>query len=413
MLESNVDVNKETSNMAASYAAVAKSKPGNIDEQNSVKPVFILESDVFGELLSKNPHFFFGHIEVYKAINRVFPASHLQGLQRVRGLWRIYPDSNEDRETLLIKGLDLRKRYLQVYTRNPRVVAHERPENVRIRIKNIPCSAEDGQIHRYLETKGCKIHSYFRERLRVDSQLTNCQTGDRIFICDPPSTPLPRSDFIGKYKAAIIHKGQPFEGERRLTCNKCLEPGHKINECHKDWKCRSCGRFGHKVSECDSEIAPKETENNQSQASEASSEEDTDDSGSETDDHPEQSQSILQTQTTDKTDKTPRETVEMRNEPEKVPDIAKCDSADVAPGETRMARIAEASKTNDNTKSVKKRRRRARAKEDTEDTTIRTLDQFLETSTMNTPDPNKQKKSSTTPTNVLHDRTGQAKKSKY
>jgi hypothetical protein len=52
-------------------------------------------------------------------------------------------------------------------------------------VKNIPLSADDGQIHRYLPLKGCKIQGLFRERLRVKDKLTNCETGDRLVKTHP------------------------------------------------------------------------------------------------------------------------------------------------------------------------------------------------------------------------------------
>jgi hypothetical protein len=76
----------------------------------------------------------------------------------------------------------------------------------RIRVKDVPCSADDGQIYRYLEKQlMCMIHNHYRERLRVDGFLTNCHTGDRIFICDNPGKSLPRSVWIIKYFATVIH----------------------------------------------------------------------------------------------------------------------------------------------------------------------------------------------------------------
>jgi hypothetical protein len=49
-------------------------------------------------------------------------------------------------------------------------------------VKNIPLSADDGQIHRTLTLEGCNIEGIFREKLRVDGRLTNCDTGDRLVI---------------------------------------------------------------------------------------------------------------------------------------------------------------------------------------------------------------------------------------
>jgi hypothetical protein len=60
----------------------------------------------------------------------------------------------------------------------------------RIKVKNIPLSADDGQIHRTLTLEGCNIEGIFREKLRVDGRLTNCDTGDRRFSSSSPSCTL-------------------------------------------------------------------------------------------------------------------------------------------------------------------------------------------------------------------------------
>jgi len=92
----------------------------------------------------------------------------------------------------ITNGRNIRNTLIQFYTRNPKVV--EKPDHYWIRVKDVPCSADDGQIYRYLEKQlMCVIHNHYRERLRVDGFLTNCHTGDRIFICDNPGKSLPRS----------------------------------------------------------------------------------------------------------------------------------------------------------------------------------------------------------------------------
>ena len=105
---SNRNVNIET-NMAASnnqYAMALKSTPNEAENDNNltgVKPVFIIEKDIFGNM-KPDPKDFLTHTELYKVIGERIDASHLQGLQRVRGLWRIYPDSEDDRNILLTEG---------------------------------------------------------------------------------------------------------------------------------------------------------------------------------------------------------------------------------------------------------------------------------------------------------------------
>lgn len=40
----------------------------------------------------------------------------------------------------------------------------------------------DGQIKRSITLEGCEIEGGLREKLRVNSRLTNCETGDILVI---------------------------------------------------------------------------------------------------------------------------------------------------------------------------------------------------------------------------------------
>jgi hypothetical protein len=122
------------------------------------------------------------------------------------------------------EGIVIRNKRVRTYDRNPRVVVHEHPTCVRIRVQNVPLSTDDGQLLRILKALRCHINNNYRERLRVDTMLTNCQTGNRIIISSPLETPLPRNILIGKYRAIIIHRGQILPNQD-LKCNKCLQMG--------------------------------------------------------------------------------------------------------------------------------------------------------------------------------------------
>ncbi|CAC5389032.1 unnamed protein product [Mytilus coruscus] len=74
---------------------------------STVKPVFLLESDIFGNV--RNRENFLTHEEVYKGRALVVLGNTLQGLQRINGMWRIYVDSEEYRITLLTKIIQLDK----------------------------------------------------------------------------------------------------------------------------------------------------------------------------------------------------------------------------------------------------------------------------------------------------------------
>ena len=254
------EMSAQSENNMASYAEATKQytyiRYTDSVQLGGVKPIFILESDVLGKsntesgLDNGNKNLFLVPTEVYKAVGQHINVSNMIGLQRVRGLWRLYLDNQEDRELLLSSGLELRNKLVTLYTRNPRYSYKEKNETTKVRVKDVPLSADDGQIIKALEDHDCEILNFFRERLRIDNYLTNCQSGDRIFVCKPIETPLPRSLVIGKYRATILHYGQPKPWAEKIKCSKCLGNGHKANECELGWRCRMCGALGHKQSEC-------------------------------------------------------------------------------------------------------------------------------------------------------------------
>ncbi|CAC5425014.1 CNBP [Mytilus coruscus] len=190
---------------------------------------------------------------MYQAICAVVPSRSIKGLQRIRGLWRIYSDTDKETECLLSDGLELREKSIFIYSRNPRVRIQENSTDVKIRVKDEPLSADDGQVLRALEEYNCTILKHFRERLRFENKITDCQTGDRIVICDDPlPMAIPKSIPIGKYRATILYRGQQNDN---IKCNKCMEVGHKTRDCQNEWKCRSCGESGHRQNECTSDLS--------------------------------------------------------------------------------------------------------------------------------------------------------------
>ncbi|CAG2196938.1 CNBP [Mytilus edulis] len=107
----------QTTTKMASYADASKTENDKSKAQNSdfgfsaAKPVFILETDLFGTIKPK-PVDFLNHAELYSDIGHVVEESHLKGLQRVNGMWRIYLDSESDREHLIANGLTIRKKHI-------------------------------------------------------------------------------------------------------------------------------------------------------------------------------------------------------------------------------------------------------------------------------------------------------------
>ena len=391
-------VNKEP-NMAAisegaqgeTFASVVQ-KESQSSEINEVKPVFILETDLFGDTKPSKDQFL-THQELYKAIDTGIPASHLKGLQRVRGLWRIYFDSDEDREALITSGVVLRNKLIKTYARNPRVIQYENPAHLKVRVKNVPCSAQDGQIVRSLEYLGCVIHNIYRERLRVDGMLTNCQTGDRIVMCDPVSKALPRSINIGKYRATVIHRYQVPVSTHTIICNKCLRSGHKAMQCTYDWVCRNCKEPGHKQADCTNPFRDTVSDDSES-----------DDTTTDSEDEEEQtpaSQSILRPliANTELHDQNKTE-IQDDQADESINDATVLDSANGTAGDD--------TKSEPKNETSKSKRRKKKLKSQGQ------IDQYLKTkpASYDTPTGKGSKRDPTTPTDELHSRTGTSQKTK-
>ena len=69
----------------------------------------------------------------------------------------MYMDNGEDRLSLLVQGLVLRGRQIPLHAQNPYNPGRKQPDTIRIKVKNVPLSADDGQIHRALTLEGCEI----------------------------------------------------------------------------------------------------------------------------------------------------------------------------------------------------------------------------------------------------------------
>ena len=68
--------------------------------------VFLKETDLLGSRKPSKQEWL-THEELYTAIATNIDASHNTGLQRVRGMWRVYLDNIDDKVTLMAEGVHL------------------------------------------------------------------------------------------------------------------------------------------------------------------------------------------------------------------------------------------------------------------------------------------------------------------
>jgi len=163
---------------------------------------------------------------------------------------RIYVDNNDDEVTLLSEGTRLRGNTVKFPNTYPNRLDGELTTIVRV--KDIPLSVHDDTISRALLMKGLIVIEIKQEELRYKGKLTNCVTGDRLFIIKKSSltVPLPKFMPFGHFTGRVMHPGQNTDSIKFITCKKYLQDGHNIAECTNDWRYLDCDAVGHKRGQC-------------------------------------------------------------------------------------------------------------------------------------------------------------------
>ena len=210
------------------------------------KPVFIKHKDIPSteEKLISNQ-------DIYKCLLGCVQSREIKGVQKIGGLWRLYIETQETRIKLITSGLNVRNANVAVHDTNP-FLTDGNENNLRLLIKDIPLSAHDSLITDELgKLKHKVVGPVIYQRLRVDGQLTDCFTGDRIVYIRQPSTPLPRNMNFGLFKAKVFHYGQlPSTTSSTVVCSRCLDRGHHRSQCSNPVVCRRCKQPGHLQLQC-------------------------------------------------------------------------------------------------------------------------------------------------------------------
>lgn len=213
--------------------------------------VFLKEQSLFKDRVPEKSEWL-SHTELYYAISDKIDPTHIRGLQRIGGLWRIYLDTIQDKITLMNTGVPLRGYIIPVLPTNPNRLDGE--QTTRIRVKNVPLSVDDGCIKTGITSYKVEVIDLYREKLRIKGRLTNCETGDRIVIVKTSSLKckIPRSVYFGQFGGLVFYPGQNETGTQiNLKCSKCRQSGHLFRNCPNDWVCATCGVVGHKKADCD------------------------------------------------------------------------------------------------------------------------------------------------------------------
>ena len=155
-----------------------------------------------------------------------------------------------------MNGTNVRNANVVIYDTNP-FLNDGKENNLRLLIRDIPLSAHDSLIIDELEKLKYKVvGTVIYQRLRVDGQLTDCLTGNRIVYIQQPSKPMPRDMSFGIFKAKVFHFGQPASTGSTAVCSRCLRGGHHRSHCTSDVVCRRCKQTGHLQQDCIIETTP-------------------------------------------------------------------------------------------------------------------------------------------------------------
>ena len=96
---SGVVINNNTLN--AEHSQHKTNDDEKYDSSNFVKPIFI--KDVHGA--TKPPRsLWLTNIEICKAMGQQIPPECIKGIQRVREMWKVYLNNEEDRLSMLVTG---------------------------------------------------------------------------------------------------------------------------------------------------------------------------------------------------------------------------------------------------------------------------------------------------------------------
>lgn len=114
--------------------------------KETIFPIFIMEREILSkEECIKNP---VREAEVYHSLIQEAHPIHLRSVQRVGALWRIYLHDKGARAKLLIRGISIRGKHINLKEENPFSLKSRmaNQDAVQITIKELPESADDNIV---------------------------------------------------------------------------------------------------------------------------------------------------------------------------------------------------------------------------------------------------------------------------
>ena len=193
----------------------------NLARRLAMTPACFVFDNVFGGVRVSG-------VQVCESCERVAGDGSMIGAQRLGGLWRLYPRTDQARRLLLINGIEIEGVSSAVMDKNPFLALNdsEKP-TVKITIGNVPFSVSNVDIEKALKNvEGVKLcNNLFDECYRREGgELTTWKTGRKYGYIETPNHSLPSFFQVGKWKASLYHYGQTRpernNKETKTTTNK-------------------------------------------------------------------------------------------------------------------------------------------------------------------------------------------------
>ncbi len=216
------------------------------DSPGNVTPAFILTSDI-------------GNIDGYTLclmINEQMEGDVIEGVQEVRGLWRVYMNTLPDKINLCNEGLSMRNYKIKVHMSNPFAtgalnagvdIDNSDVQMVKLTIRDLYKLVAHSEVVHMLEQRyKLKIatdvkYANYRDH---DKKLTSFINYDRYVWVHPDQLkiPLPRLAQCGQHRCRIFYRGQ-FKPIK--TCFNCKQDDHIGRNCPYPKLCKVCLSPGH------------------------------------------------------------------------------------------------------------------------------------------------------------------------
>ncbi len=170
--------------------------------------------------------------DICKSLSNIVGTRNVDGVQLVRGLWKVYVKTLASRMELLSKGISVNGISVTMFDTNPFVREFDNQEQVeKITIKDLPLSLDNDKIKEFLNShEGLVLKSGIRYgKVRDENgSWSDFKNGDRFVYALAPIIPtIKRDSRIDDHPCRIFHSSQ------ESICKSCKETGHKTGsiEC--------------------------------------------------------------------------------------------------------------------------------------------------------------------------------------